>query len=171
MNQNHDPKLETDSNRKPITGGSGTHPLGIAVGVAGGAVAGAAIGTAVGGPIGGVVGGAIGVATGAVAGLSAAEAVNPTVEDAYWSANYLERDYVEHDRPYTDYRPAFQYGWESRARLGDQLFRDVESELERGWELAKGESKLAWTEAKHAASDAWHRLEGAGPVDTTRSCH
>lgn len=97
--------------------------------------------------------------------------VNPTVEDAYWSANYLKRDYVEPNRSYTDYRPAYQYGWESHARLGNRSFRDVESDLERGWELARGESRLDWTQAKHAASDAWRRLEGAGPVDTTRICH
>ena len=164
MRQNHDPTLI------PITGGSSSHPVGTGVGAAGGAVAGAAIGTAVGGPVGAVVGGAIGAATGALAGQSAAEIVNPTVEDAYWSANYLSRDYVERDRPYTDYRPAYKYGWESRARLGHQTFREIESDLERGWDLAKGESKLAWTQAKHAASDAWHRLGCTGTVDATRGC-
>jgi len=158
MNKDHDPKLET-------------HPVGTGVGAAGGAVAGAAIGTAVGGPVGAVVGGAIGAATGALAGQSVAEVVNPTVEDAYWSAHYLECDYVDRDRPYTDYRPAYRYGWESRARLGNRPFRDVESDLERGWDMAKGESKLAWKQAKLAASDAWRRLECAGTVDATRGCH
>jgi len=173
MNRNHDSKLKINPNHKPITGGSGWHPVGTGVGAAGGAVAGAAIGTAVGGPVGGIVGGAIGAATGALAGQTAAEAVNPTVEDAYWSANYLQRDYVDRNRPYTDYRPAYQYGWESRARLGNRPFRDVESELELGWDTARGESKLLWTQARHAASDAWNRLAcaGPGPVDAIRDCH
>ena len=171
MNQPYDPKLKTDSNLKPITGGTGSHPVGTGVGAAGGAVAGAATGTAAAGPVGAVIGGAIGAATGALAGQSAAEAVNPTVEDAYWSANYIQRDYAERNRPYADYRPAYQYGWESRARLGNRRFVDVEGDLEHGWDLVKGESRLTWTQAKRAASDAWHRLEGAGPVDATRGCH
>ena len=164
MNQDHDLK------NNPMTGGLGSHPVGTGVGAAGGAVAGAAIGTAVGGPVGAVVGGAIGAATGALAGQSAAKAVNPKVEDAYWSANYRERAYVERTRPYSDYQPAYRYGWESRARLGNRTFHDVESDLERGWDLAKGECKLAWTQAKHAASDAWHRLGCTGTVDATRGC-
>jgi outer membrane protein with glycine zipper len=165
MNQPHDPKL------KPITGQSSPHPMGTGIGAAGGAMAGAAVGTSVGGPVGAVVGGAVGAAAGALAGRSAAEAINPTVEDAYWSANYLNRDYIERHRPYTDYRPAYQYGWKPRARLGNRPFHDVESELERGWDLAKGESKLVWTQAKHAVNDAWHRLECAGSADAAHACH
>jgi len=84
--------------------------------------------------------------------------VNPTVEDGYWRENYVKRDYVENNRPYTDYQPAYRYGWESRARMGDRTFKDVEGDLERGWEKAKGESKLAWAEAKLATRDAWHHI-------------
>lgn len=116
MNQNDDPKLETDANL-------GSHPVG----------------------------------------------VNPTVEDAYWSANYHKREYVERNSPYADYQAAYRYGWESRARLGNRPFRDIEGDLERGWEGARGQSKLAWMQAKPATSDAWHRLESAGSVDATGS--
>ncbi len=132
-----------DPKLNPSTGRSGSHPVGTGVDAAGAAVA----------------------------GQSADENVNPTVEDAYWSANNIQRDYVERSRPYADYRPAYQYGWESRARLGNRLFLDVEGDLERGWDLAKGESKLAWAQAKNATSDAWHRLGCAGHVDTDRGCH
>lgn len=158
MNQHHEPKLETDPNHPSIAGESGSHPAGTGIGAAGGAVAGATIGSVAGGPVGAIVGGAIGAATGALAGRAAAEAVNPTMEDAYWSANYLRRAYVEPNRPYAAYRSAYRYGWESRARLGDLPFRDVESNLERGWDKAKGESKLAWAQAKRAARDAWERI-------------
>lgn len=159
MNQNDDQKVKTDPSLVSITGGSQPHPIGTGVGAAGGAVVGAAMGASVGGPVGAVVGGAIGAAAGAMTGQSVAEAVNPTEEDAYWSVNFFKRDYVEKNRPYADYRSAFQYGWESRARMGKRLFSDVESDLERGWELAKGESKLAWAQAKHATSDAWDRIQ------------
>lgn len=94
---------------------------------------------------------------GTIAGQSAMAVVDPTAEAAYWSANYMTRGYVERDRPYGDYEPAYQHGWESRARLGGRPFREVESDLERGWDNVKGASKLAWIQAKRAVSDAWHR--------------
>lgn len=168
MNQNNDSKLKTDSNLHSITGGSGSHPVGTGVGAAGGAVAGAAIGTAMGGPVGAVVGGAVGAATGALAGQSAASALNPSLEDTYWKENYLTRDYVEKSRPYTDYQAAYRYGWESHGRMGNRPFRDVENDLERGWDLARGESKLTWMQAKKATSDAWHRMVGAETVGAAR---
>jgi hypothetical protein len=36
-------------------------------------------------------------------------------------------------------------------------FDDVESELERGWEAARGKSSMEWTRARLAAYDAWER--------------
>jgi hypothetical protein len=92
-----------------------------------------------------------------LAGQSATAVVNETAEATYWSQNYSKRGYVERDRPYADYEPAYQYGWESRARLGSKAFREVEAELAKGWETAKSASKLAWTQARSAVSDAWHR--------------
>ena len=94
---------------------------------------------------------------GGLAGQSATAVVNPTSESAYWSENYGKRPYVERERPYGDYQPAYQYGWESRARMGNRPFRDVETELGSAWEQVKGASKLAWTQARSAVSDAWHR--------------
>ena len=92
-----------------------------------------------------------------VAGQSATAVVDAASESTYWSENYGKRAYVESARPYGDYQPAYQYGWESRARMGNRPFRDVETELGGGWEQVKGVSKLAWTQARSAVSDAWHR--------------
>jgi hypothetical protein len=154
-----------DLNRDPLTGEPGSHPVGTGVGAAGGAATGAAVGGAVGGPVGAVVGGAIGAVTGAAAGHGAAEAINPTVEDAYWRENYLNRDYVDRALPYSAYAPAYRYGWESRSRYGNKPFDEVESDLARGWDRVKGDSKLAWDQAKLATRDAWHRVEYALPGD------
>lgn len=102
---------------------------------------------------------------GMIAGQSATAAVIAADEAAYWSENYGKRAYVEPDRPYADYEPAFQHGWESRARLGSKPFREIEGELEKGWEKAKGASRLVWAQAKKAVSDAWHRAgRPADPV-------
>lgn len=97
----------------------------------------------------------------ATGGKSAAEAVSPRAEHAYWRANYETRDYFERGRTYTDYGPAYQFGWESRSKLGGRTFGDVESDLERGWHKASGASKLTWAQAKQAARDAWQRIERA----------
>lgn len=92
--------------------------------------------------------------------------VDPEVEDAYWRQNYSPRYYVDRKRPYTDYGPAYQYGWESRARLSDRSFADVESDLEEGWSRAKGKSNLPWSQARRATRDAWERVEDLLPADT-----
>jgi hypothetical protein len=143
----------------------GSHPLGTGLGAAGGAVTGAEVGTAVGGPVGTLVGGAVGAAVGALAGRGLAQAVNPTTEEAYWRESYGRRDYVERDRPFSDYGPAYRYGWESRARMGDREFDEVETDLERGWNAVRGQSRLAWGQAKPATRDAWDRVARAAPGD------
>jgi hypothetical protein len=92
-----------------------------------------------------------------MAGQSATAIVDPAVEAAYWRDNFAKRGYVDPDRPYEDYEPAFRHGWESRSRASGQPFRDLEGALEQGWDAAKGESPLSWTQARYAVSDAWHR--------------
>ena len=158
-----DTKNKTNPDRR--ASGHSSHPVGTGVGAVGGAVTGAAVGTAMGGPLGTAIGGAIGAAAGALAGHGLAEAVNPSEEEAYWRENYTKCDYVERNRPYTDYGPAYQYGWESRVRILDREFDDVEDDLEQGWSRAKGASRLSWNQAKKATRDAWHRVERMLPGD------
>ena len=148
-----------DANRDPITGEPGAHPVGTGTGAAAGAAAGATVG-AIGGPVGAVVGGAIGAVAGGLAGKSAAEKVNPTIEDEYWRENYRARPYAKGDMAYETYQPAYRYGWETRSQYAGRKFEDVESDLERGWDKTKGTSRLAWSDAKLAVRDAWHRVDG-----------
>src|SRR5436190_24133165 len=93
-----EPVKKADANRDPLTGTPGAHPVGTGAGAAGGGAAGAAIGMAVGGPVGAAVGLAAGAIAGGFAGKEAAEAVNPTVEDAYWRENYSNEPWVERNR-------------------------------------------------------------------------
>src|SRR5215213_3499455 len=105
-----DRERTADANRDPITGAPGAHPVGTGVGATGGGAAGAAIGAAVGGPVGAAVGLAAGAVAGGLAGKGAAEAVNPTAEDAYWRDNYSSQPYYEHGYSYDDdYRPAYEH--------------------------------------------------------------
>jgi phage tail tape-measure protein len=142
------------------------HPVGTGVGAATGAAAGAIVG-ALGGPAGAIVGGAIGAAGGAVAGHRAAREINPTAEDDYWREHYATREYVHGERPYTEYRPAYRYGWEARVIHDDELsFDDVESQLEQGWIDVREGSSLSWPEARSATRDAWERVQAGWTEDS-----
>lgn len=164
-----DPKKPagSDANRDPLTGAPGAHPVGVGTGAAGAGAAGAAIGAAVGGPVGAAVGGAVGAVAGGLAGKGAAEAVNPTVEDDYWRKNYSTRPYAS-GGTYDQYRPAYQYGWESYSRYRGRKFDEVESDLRRDWEKGKQSANLGWDKARLAAKDAWHRVERAIPGDADK---
>ena len=161
---------DRDDNRDPITGAPGSHPVGVGIGAAGAGAAGAAIGS-VAGPIGTAVGAVVGAVAGGLAGKGVAEAVNPTAEESYWRENYTTRPYVTSGESYSydeDYAPAYRYGWESRTQHAGRRYDDVETDLERGWDQAKGKSRLSWDRAKYATRDAWHRVERAMPGDADR---
>ncbi len=149
-------KAGGDANRDPISGTPGAHPVGAGLGAAGGGAAGAALGGAVGGPVGAVAGAVIGGVAGGLGGKAAGEAVNPTIEENYWRGEYKNRPYVDSSLAYDDYGPAYQYGWSSHRR---EPFDKVEADLERGWDHARGTSRLTWDRAKPAVRDAWNRIE------------
>jgi uncharacterized protein (TIGR02271 family) len=66
------------TNRDPITGALGAHPVGTGVGAAAGGVAAGAAAGSVAGPVGTVVGAAAGAVAGGLAGKKVAEEVDPT---------------------------------------------------------------------------------------------
>ena len=147
----------TDANEDPITGAPGSHPVGTGVGAAlGGAAAGAAVGT-VAGPIGTVAGAAVGAIVGGLAGKGVAEAIDPTSEATYWRDNYQTRPYAK-DASFDDYGPAYGYGVNSYIKYPGRSFDDVEADLSRDWNSARGKSNLGWDNARNASRDAWERL-------------
>ena len=158
------------TNRDPITGAPGAHPIGTGVGAAaGGMAAGAAAGT-VAGPVGTVIGAAVGAVVGGLAGKGVAEKIDPTLEEAYWRENYVKRPYVTKGATFDDYGPAYRYGIDNYSKYPGKKFEDVEADLNRDWQRAKGKSSLAWDNAKYAAKDSWQRVsdtvERATPGDS-----
>jgi hypothetical protein len=149
------------ANRDPITKEPGSHPVGTGVGSAGGAATGVVVGAALGGPVGAVVGGAIGAVVGGAAGHAAGEAVNPTVEREYWSKNFKNRPYYRSGKEYSEYEPAYRFGWESAGRkdYAGKKFDEVEPELERNWNSTQG-ARGPWTDSREATRDAWSRVRG-----------
>lgn len=148
---------DKDLNRDPLTDEPGAHPVGTGVGAAGGAVAGAAAGM-VGGPVGMAVGGVVGAVVGGLAGHAAAEAVNPTAEEAHWRENYSREPYYETGRSFDDYGPAYRHGVEGRTRYEDD-WDMAEPRLASEWENARAGSSLNWEQARPASRAAWQRVD------------
>ena len=153
-----------DANRDPITGTPGAHPVGTGVGaMAGGAATGAAIGS-VAGPVGTAVGIAVGAVVGGLAGKGVAEKIDPTVEDAYWRDNYRSKGYVEKNTGYETIQPAYRAGYEGYSKYPGKRFHEVENDLKQDYEKNRSGTGLEWDKAKHAAKDAWHRVENGRTV-------
>ena len=161
---------EGSPNRDPITGAPGSHPVGTGVGAAGGAATGAAIG-AVGGPAGMLAGAAVGAVVGGLAGKGVAEAIDPTIEEAYWRDSFASRSYAK-GATWDDYGPAYRYGWETYPQFAGTSFDEVEPQLRSHWDSRRGDSDLDLERAKYAAKDSWQRLsdniERAIPGDSDR---
>ncbi|WBY03550.1 PA2169 family four-helix-bundle protein [Ramlibacter tataouinensis] len=164
---------DKDLNRDPITDEPGSHPVGTGVGATGGAVAGAAAG-AIGGPVGSMVGGVIGAVVGGLAGKAAAEAINPTAEEAHWRDNYTREPYYEQGRSFDDYGPAYMHGVHGRMRH-ETDWDAAEPRLASEWDNARAGSGLSWEQARPASRAAWDRAElqrggsGAGMAGSTGS--
>ena len=178
----HRDTTHRDENPDPLSGATGSHPVGTGIGAAGGAASGASIGS-VAGPIGAAVGTVVGAVAGALAGKEAAEAIKPTdpatvarrnydidaghainatAEDEHWRRNYASRPYVTPGASYETYRAAYQYGWESYRRHRGRPFEEVENELRREWE--RTDRELSWASARGASRDAWQRVDEQRPI-------
>ena len=162
----------SDENRDPISGKPGAHPVGTGIGAAAGGMAAGAAAGSVAGPVGTVAGAAVGAVAGGLAGKAIAERIDPTMEEAYWRENYTSKPYIRSGATFDDYGPAYMYGVENYGRFHGATFDEVESDLARDWQRAKGKSSLAWEDARHATRDSWQRLsdtiERATPGDSDR---
>ncbi len=143
------------------------HNIGAGTGAVGGAVAGAAVGS-VAGPIGAAVGALAGGVAGAKAGDMIAEAINPGGYDAHFQRHYRDMPYYSSGREWSDYQPAYRYGYDTYGRYRGHRFEEVEDRLERDWPQARAGSRLAWAEARDAVRDGWRHIERALPGDADR---
>ena len=143
-----------DLNRDPITDTPRAHPLVTGAGAGSGGVAGAAIAVTAG-PIGVPVG----AVTGELAGKRAAEAVNPTIEEAYWKAAYVREPYYSSGTTYDFYAAAYRTGWEGRARSEGRNFDEAEADLRDDYERATADSGPNWEDARIATRAAWDRID------------
>ena len=88
-------------------------------------------------------------------------------EDTWWRDNYSTRPYAT-GRNYEEFRPAYQYGFESGRHHMGRTWNDVEPDLEQGWSKFEGRGTSTWDNIKHAVRDAWHRVTGQTDLDANR---
>ena len=160
-NSNLEPERDGNSGGAPKAGSFGEQPAGTGLGAAVGGVAVGALTGSFAGPVGAAVGAAIGAVAGGLAGRGIADAIDTAAEEGYWRDNFSSRPYVKGGSNFEDYGPAYRFGVDSYARLGDHSFEQAEPELEREWERAKGGSHLSWASAKAATRDAWQHVSDA----------
>lgn len=84
-----------------------------------------------------------------------ASAVHADVEREYWKENFHSRDYIRPKHDFSDYEPAYRYGWECRAAYGDKDWEEIQDELAAGWFHFRSDCSLTWDEAAPAAKDAY----------------
>ena len=160
---NKNEHADRGEHRDPLTGTRGARPVGTGMGAMAGGAAGAAFGSVLPG-VGNVFGAAIGAIVGALAGglvgKEIAEMIDPTAEEIYWQHELTARPY--YDQRFTfrdDYSFAYAFGYVMRIEYTGREFNDVEHELEKHWEKARGDSRLTWNLARPVIADAWNRCD------------
>jgi hypothetical protein len=75
---------------------------------------------------------------------------------------------VQKDKTFDDYHPAYRYGWESASRPENQgrRFDEIENDLSRGWQKARGTATHEWNDVKHATRDAYERIHRPNTTTT-----
>lgn len=162
----------TDDQKKnadPLTGESGSHPVGTGAGAAGGGVTGAALGAAIGGPVGAAIGAVVGGVAGAYSGKGVAEVMNPTLEEEYWRENHATQSWADGQSSFDHYAPAYRTGYEGVMKYAGKDYHQIETDLARDYEKHDVNPAIPWDRARPAVKAAWDRLSGVvGPRDTDR---
>lgn len=104
----------------------------------------------------------VGAIVGTAAGHSAGEAINPTIEEAYWRSAYGKESYFNTKYTFDDYAPAYRAGFMGRDEYRDLSWDKAEPRLASTWEKSKGSSRLQWDQARDASRAAWQRAEKSG---------
>lgn len=92
---------------------------------------------------------------------------------AHFSDRYLGSPYYSAGRAWTDYAPAYAFGYDTYQRFRHRQFEEVEGELRTAWAKAHGRSRLIWPEARRAVRETWQLLdtESPGQIDRPQRGH
>jgi hypothetical protein len=81
-------------------------------------------------------------------------------EEIWWRESFTNRPYVRADLGFDYYSPGYRYGFESATKYRGRQWKDVEPELERGWDKFRGTARSTWQDIKEAVKDAWDHVTG-----------
>ena len=87
---------------------------------------------------------------------------------AHFSDRYLGAPYYSAGRAWSDYAPAYAFGYDTYARFQHRKFEEVESALQHAWADAHGASRLTWPEARRAVRETWQLLDTETPGQVDR---
>ena len=76
-------------------------------------------------------------------------------DERYWRSQFMRQPFYFDGLLFEDFAPALRMGHAHFRQ--DTLFEDVQCRLGAEWEAVKGQSRLAWFEARHAVRAAWER--------------
>jgi hypothetical protein len=94
---------------------------------------------------------------------------DPAAEEAYWREHHAEQPYVDKNRPYEHYAPAYRAGYEATLAYPGKKFEEIEDDIALNYERARPEDALPWDHVRPAVKAAWDKLAGViGPHDTDR---
>ena len=90
-------------------------------------------------------------------------------EMTHWRETHATMRYASTRYLLPEFEPAYRYGLDAFTREANKSrpFASAADELSGGWDAIKGESRLAWRHAKHAAEAAWRRVQYAMHNDGT----
>ena len=115
------------------------------------------------------VAGVVGVAAGTAAGLAAgaadalvgkkpAKEVDAMAEELYWREHHASEPYFDGvNFAFEDYLPAWQTGWEGRAKYPGRTFDEAMRDLEQDFNWNRGKSRLLWDQARAAVRASFER--------------
>ncbi len=89
----------------------------------------------------------------------------------FFHNTFQNASYYSTGREWSDYEPAYDYGYASFGQYRGQRFEDVEDILERHWDAHRAHSRLAWAEARGAVRDGWLQIERSLPVEVGHDRH
>lgn len=80
-------------------------------------------------------------------------------ESQYWKSEFPKRSYYTPSSDYTNYEPAYQYGYTTYQQNPGKRFDELDQlQLRSKWEASRGKSTLTWDQAQAASRDAYTRM-------------
>ena len=85
------------------------------------------------------------------------------IDEAHFRAALRNAPYFSTGRSWSDYAPAYRFGYAMYEASRNQAFEAFEPQLAAGWEAQRAGSRLQWAEARDAVRDAWRHLDRGRP--------